>query len=239
MKVVYGATRNLYRPLRTAFGSLLIQHPKAKVICIIEDDELPYEVPKNVSLINAEKVEKLPVWLKESGPNYNSVFTYMSMLRLCLSKLLPEEDEILWLDVDTLIVDDISQLLNFDMGGRDGWTMAAVPDIMNPLKGEVRDYCNTGVVALNLQALRCYGIDDAMLKEINTVKRLWPDQDVINLYCNERKLVLPVEYNDFASHSRCFEPKIVHWAGIKTWWNGNVPQGRLWERYENIIGESL
>ena len=41
MIVVYAASRNLYPVLPMAYMSLLKHNPDARVICLIEDDELP------------------------------------------------------------------------------------------------------------------------------------------------------------------------------------------------------
>ena len=61
--VVYAASRNLYPWLPMAYMSLLKHNPEAGVVCLIEDDELPYEVPHNVGFVNVSNQVVHGRWL--------------------------------------------------------------------------------------------------------------------------------------------------------------------------------
>ena len=46
----------------------------------------------------------------KDGANSKTNFTYMSLLRVCYTKMLPDIDKVLQLDVDTVVVDNIDAI---------------------------------------------------------------------------------------------------------------------------------
>ena len=109
--VVYGGTRNLYPKMETAVKSLLSNNMIDQVYFLIEDDEFPIRLPECVKFINVSGQK----WFDKNGPNYSSQFTYMTLMRCALTHLLPEEKLALWLDVDTIVDDNIGELFEADM----------------------------------------------------------------------------------------------------------------------------
>ena len=103
---VYAGTRNLYNNMVTAAKSLLIHSDVEKIYFLIEDDTFPYELPPMVECIN---VSNQPFFRKD-GPNYNSSWTYMVLIRAALTKLFPNLNTILSLDVDTIVNQNINYL---------------------------------------------------------------------------------------------------------------------------------
>ena len=159
MIVVYAASRNLYPVLPMAYMSLLKHNPEAAVVCLIEDDELPYEVPGNVRCVN---VSEQP-WFDFACPNIKTNFTYLSLLRVCYTKLLPGVDRVLQLDVDTCICDSLMPIWKIDMEGK---YFAAVPEHLSQWKpyGSKNKYYNAGVCLFNLKAMREDGADDMLIE---------------------------------------------------------------------------
>ena len=49
---VYGGTRNVYRNMLAPMKSLLMNSDVDKIYFLIEDDEFPYPLPKEVECIN-------------------------------------------------------------------------------------------------------------------------------------------------------------------------------------------
>lgn len=222
MKIVaYCCTANWYEHLKVSVHSLLSHNPGIdKVICFIEDDELPWKYDK-VEAVNLNKLER---FITDGSPNYKTIFTYMTLMRLCFSKWLPY-DKVLQLDVDTLVVGNIEDLWDIDMTDM---AIAAVPDVINPFPEKCASYVNAGVMLCNLKLWRETGLDDKMLKEINSVKHLWPNQDVINIFCEGKKHLLDCIYNDIITKRRRFSPKILHYAGLKEWWKPGGYGAEFW-----------
>ena len=53
--VVYAGTRNVYDPMYVSLKSLLINNKIDRVYLLIEDDEFPYPIPKNVYPVNVSE----------------------------------------------------------------------------------------------------------------------------------------------------------------------------------------
>ena len=118
--VVYAGTRNLYRNMTTAVKSLLSHTHIDRVWFLIEDDEFPEELPAVIQCKNMSGQQWFP-----DGPNTRKRWSYMSLLRLALHEILPEEDRVLWLDIDTIVNTDITDLMKTDL---DGCYVAAVEE---------------------------------------------------------------------------------------------------------------
>ena len=202
--VVYAGTRKLYRDMVGAVKSLLTYNPDVRVYLLIEDDSFPYWMPECVETVN---VSGQP-WFRHDGPNYKSGWSYMILLRAALTKLFPEYDRILSLDVDTIVQEDLSFLWEMDM---DGKGVAAVPEYM--IKSRPKNYINVGVMMQNLALIREEEADNRMIDMLNRRKFLWPEQDALNNVFYGRMNILPVRYNDSFPCGYTDNPAVIHLCG--------------------------
>ena len=114
MKVaVYAGTRNIYSDMLPAAKSLLIHSDVDKIYFLIEDDEFPYELPPEIECIDVSN----QTYFDPNGPNYKSKCTYMVLIRAALSKVFPQYDTILSLDVDTIVNENINDIWNYNLDG--------------------------------------------------------------------------------------------------------------------------
>lgn len=203
---VYTGTRNLYPEMVPAVKSLLIHSDVDEIWLFIEDDEFPYELPKNVKIKNVSSQK----YFKPDGPNMKSKFTYMAMMRATLYKEFPKLDRILALDVDTLANDDISDLWDVDLG--DEYYLAAVREPARSWRDDI--YVNIGVALYNLEKLRD-GMGDEVVKALNEGNYTYLEQDVFNQKCKGKILEIGSEYNATNYTEPTNHPKIVHYAGMR------------------------
>lgn len=140
-----------------------------------------------------------------AGLPVNGPFTQAMWFRCLLPALLPEAERCLYLDVDTLVLDDLAPLWALDLG--DAW-LGAVTNVPLPIhagraeRWGVPDarYFNSGVLLLHLEALRRDGAMPAVLRFAREHPDLgWPDQDALNVVLGERRLALAPRWN--AMHS--------------------------------------
>ena len=203
---VYSGTRNVYPQMYTSLKSLLINNQMDRVYLLIEDDDFPYPLPKNVLPVNVSEQNFFPM----TGANFSSSYSYMEMLRCMLGTMFQEEDKMLWLDIDTIIDDDITDLFDINIAG---YYYAGV---MEPNKSRgIFQYINTGVVMCNLALLRGMRKEEEMMAFLNTYKFNFPGQDVPNLLCQGRIRVIGSEYNSCAWVLPCTRPKIIHYAALQ------------------------
>lgn len=124
--------------------------------------------------------------------------------RMSIARLLPAEIErVLILDSDTLVLDDISELWNIDMGDN---ILAGVADCMN-LKAFKRQfalsdgqfYANAGVFLVDVKKWREQNIEETI---INTIREhngnvFFFEQTLMNYSCRGKIMKLPAEYNSY------------------------------------------
>lgn len=254
--VVYTGTRNVYPHMEVAAKSLLCHTKVDRVFFLIEDDEYPGNLPDCITTMNVSGQQ----WFDPSGPNYKSTWTYMAFLRLAFGKLFPQYHQVLYLDTDTLVLNDISPLLStplpspycFAMVQEDVGdvplemihAMQASTDFVASFQSDnprpafcIRPYYNSGVMLMNLDKLRQSGMDDRMIQEINTTKYPYPDQDIINLFCHDRIKPLQTEYNVIPALFPDFPPgqiRIKHFASDKPLWKSS-----LWQSYRRMSWQQV
>jgi lipopolysaccharide biosynthesis glycosyltransferase len=123
--------------------------------------------------------------------------------RILLPDLLPDVTRILYLDVDVIVVDPISDLWQLDL---DGFYLAAVTNVPERhMLGHARDlglpgadrYFNSGVLLMNLDLMRrddcAAALSECALGRLDDL--LWPDQDALNLVLGDRRLDLHPRWN--------------------------------------------
>jgi lipopolysaccharide biosynthesis glycosyltransferase len=144
--------------------------------------------------ITDEQVAGLPVVAE---------FTKAMWYRIFLPQLLPGVDRVLYLDVDTLAMDDLGPLWATDL---DGAYVGAVTNVFQHdhahhprrlgLSGpEV--YFNSGVLLMDLDAMRRDDIAGALhgLALERGDALAWPDQDALNLVLSGRRKPLHPRWN--------------------------------------------
>jgi len=242
--VVYASTRNQYDKMETAAKSLLLNNVVDKVYFLIEDEEYPNKLPSCIETINVEPI--VENYFNKNGPNFNSDWSYMTLLRLALYDLLKGHNTVLYLDTDTLTINNISELFTVDLTG---YYCAGVVDEcigrvdMHVLRTDLGpdpfallirtpyvfgDYFNAGVMLFNLTALRD-GTGKKMVQMINTEPLQYKDQDAINITCRNKILRLPSDYNAAPMTAGTIHPKILHLSKVNNEYNKT-----LWVSYESM-----
>lgn len=204
--VVYAGTRNLYEQMYVCLKSLLAHNQIDRVYLLIEDDEYPFDIPPYVYPLNVSGQE----FFKPGTPNYSCQWSYMSMLRCAFGNMFPEEHKILWLDCDTIVHDNITDLFDMDING---YMYVGAIERQNCIY--LFKYINCGVLLMNLDMIRERGREEEMISMLNTYPFAFPDQDVINLLCQGWIRVISSEYNANAFTDKCSRPRIFHFAAVK------------------------
>ena len=216
--VVYAGTRNVYHNMAVAAKSLLCHTHIDRVWFLIEDDEFPEELPAVIKTKNMSGQQ----WFPE-GPNTRKRWSYMSLLRLALHEILPEEDRVLWLDIDTIVNADITDLFETEL---DGCYVAAAEE---PIRSKDPFlYYNAGVMVMDLKKLRD-GMADLLIRYVNRVDMRFPDQDVINLLCQGRIKPISPYWNSNIWIVEVSDPGITHFAADR-----NYERHKLWQKYEQM-----
>lgn len=200
---VYAGTRNVYPSMIVAAKSLLRNTRMDRVWFLTEDDEFPEPLPEVIRVMNVSGQGYFP----REGPNYGTPWSYMTLMRCALANLFPEERRMLWLDVDTIVDGDITELMQTDL---DGFCFAGVPE-PHKSRGVFR-YINAGVLLCNLDMIRRTGKADEIIWLINLRKLEFPDQDAINLLSQGYIRAVGGEWNVSDYTERGNGRRIIHYA---------------------------
>lgn len=229
MIIAMCATRNWYFYTAVALYSILSHNKIQKVYLFIEDDKIPYIQDKCVEFIN---INKTPEYVTKISPNYNTHYSKMSYIRCFFSKYL-KEDKVLYLDVDALVVGNIEELWNMDLeenyiagvhedGEWEGYLQ---------VKGLDKTYINSGVMIMDLKAIREQKLDDKMINLLNARKFAFPDQDVINITLKDKIKHISNKYNSTEITGFRDDAKIIHYIRERKGWIKESPRSNIWFQY--------
>ena len=218
-----------------------------------------YILDGNIEQENKDKIEKLKeiknfnlnfisidenlfeVYKKIGTHSYISLSTYY---RLKLASLLPDVDNILYLDCDVIINSNLAELLEIDISE---YYAAGVKDIAVNSSGYVPKledgnlYFNAGVLYFNLDKIRKDNIESEFEKYTieNFDKIRVGDQEIINVVCQgkikELSSTWNVQSSNFVNRSDYTKnPNIVHYVGRnKPWKFGSI---NYWKNlYFNVL----
>ena len=174
-----------------------------------------------------------------SGVEHISYFTYSKLL---FAEILPELDDVLYLDVDTLVrapLDDLlAWKLHHPVGGVHDWATGA-----HLFGTPSRPYFNAGVLRLSLRRMRQEQTWIKAQQIFQTRDLKIVDQDVFNLLFGDRFDSLPPTFNVFDSLvprrlKIAQDPVIVHFAGPdKPWLRSARSQfAQEWRRWYSQAG---
>lgn len=148
-----------------------------------------YNEKNEVTLINGTELFND---MMHNSVNMKTKYTPYTMMRLIMDKMEEIPSRILYIDIDTIVMSDLSPVWNLNMDGHD---FAAVPDAVGShFFG--KDYVNAGIILFNMEEIRKDGCFD-VARDI-TIKRwmFMPDQTALNEAAFGKKLFLDQKYND-------------------------------------------
>ncbi len=173
-------------------------------------------------------------------------YTNTTYFRLFLPELYPQYDKVLYLDSDIIVLGDISELYNTDMGTN---LVAAAPDDIIQTNKVFQDYAelvvgvanyqhyfNAGVLLMNLDELRKFKFQEKFLYLLEKVKfSVAQDQDYLNRLCKGRVTLVSHDWDVMPYVNEETKPediKIVHYNfAYKPWRFEDVKYNEYFWKY--------
>ncbi len=172
-------------------------------------------------------------------------YTNTIYYRLFIETLCPNYDKVVYLDADTILLDDVANLYNHDV--KNYLAGVIMEDVMNnyDVFGTYSErvlgihrtkYFNSGILVLNLKKFREEKIRDKFLDILNKFRFvLAPDQDYLNLLCKDKVLYIehgwnraPIPNTELTRNKL----KLVHYKITwKPWKYDNVMYGEYFWHY--------
>ena len=247
LPIVFSVDDNYVLPLCVTIQSLKNNCNSNLDICVFYDDLLQ----TNIELLTNLKTEKCDInfiSIKNELAQYQlktiGRFPVSVFFRLFAPKFLKEYSKILYLDCDLMVLGDISNLFNEDLGE---CVLAGVKDkYIND-----NESINSGVILFNTAKFLEQSICEKCLTYAqNTPTLVWPDQQAINYICKGKIKLLSVEYNFAPNYVLTpyvlsykelkTTPKIVHCIGHnKAWMYSQYPFSKDWWEMVKTLPEEI
>ena len=174
-------------------------------------------------------------------------FTLTIYFRIFIPLMFPEYDKAIYIDSDTCIPGDISELYNYDLednlfGGCTDISCADNPILCEYFRlnagASINEYINSGVLLMNMKKLREVEFEKHFLYILNKYHfdTVCPDQDYINAMAYGKILHLPNEWDAMPTNGHLVfdHPKIVHYnLFFKPWHYDGVDYEEYFWKYAN------
>lgn len=162
-------------------------------------------------------------------------YTCTTYYRIFIAEMFPELDKALYIDSDTVVLSDIGELFDCDLGDN---LVGGIPDetvgvtpifrtyVQQTLGVPADDYFNAGVLLMNLKAFRKENFYDKFVDLLGKYRfTVAQDQDYLNVLCKSRVLYVSPLWNKMPILSPDAQtPKLIHYnLTRKPWHYKGVP----------------
>ncbi|HJJ05034.1 MAG TPA: 1-acyl-sn-glycerol-3-phosphate acyltransferase [Clostridiaceae bacterium] len=173
-------------------------------------------------------------------------YTNTTYFRLFIPELYPQYEKALYLDSDTVVLADIAELYNTDIG--ENLVAAAQEGVIQNIKvyqdyvekvvgvASYKRFFNAGVLLMNLNELRRFQFQDKILYLLSTVKySVIQDEDYLNRMCKGRVKFVDSTWNKMPidiDNVKIEDIKLIHFNYVyKPWHFDNVLYGEIFWEY--------
>ena len=205
MVVAMACTENWNHYLTVDIYSLLKTTKKVKKIYLLLETDNIDSIPELKKVLEKYQVEFeilnfnkiFDDLVKKGNVNRDTIFSNFCFARLVLPSIV-KEDKILYIDTDAIVLKDIYNVWRYNI---DDYYVAGVKDygvLQNGVYKELGltgNYVNSGFLIMNLKKIREDKIQEKWFDVINKKKLRYPDQDALNLICQDKELYIPSIYN--------------------------------------------
>jgi hypothetical protein len=170
---------------------------------------------KKCEIIFLNMGEKYKDW--KTSNHYSAAVYY----RLSLSDKIKDLDKIIYLDCDTMVHNDLSNLYNIELGDKYYMGFPA-HEISYLVINGTRNYINSGVMLINLKLLRRIKASLIFDKYFYTYGTKKVDEYLINVIFYNKISFLPFEYGipDFEKNRTIIGSPSLFWKSLKGYSNG-------------------
>lgn len=177
-------------------------------------------------------------------------FTLTIYYRLFIASMFPEFDKAIYIDSDVVVLGDLAELYDTHLGYKvigacQDKSVAGVPQLVKYMEECIgvkkEEYINSGVLLMNLKALRESKFDEHFLCLLNTYhfQSIAPDQDYINAICNGKIHYLSAAWDTMPNEGtpELVGAKLIHYNLFsKPWCYDGVQYGDIFWKYAKDSG---
>lgn len=250
LNICYSTNEDFARHMAVSITSLLENNVHSKIVVHILYSDLSEATKARLSAFENRYKNTKIIFHKIDDSRFEKFgltiehITKETYFRYMIADVLPDIDRVLYLDGDTIVNGDISELFDTDLTN---YYCAGVSDIYIESVGYKKTlgldglYINAGVIFFNLDEMRKTNIAEKLFKLTAENNFKYQDQDAINIAFNGKMRELDCVYNFKRAHQKAFpekipSAKIVHYVGPnKPWRKFSLNRVKiLWYKYESL-----
>lgn len=175
-------------------------------------------------------------------------FTLTIYFRLFIATMFPQYDKAIYIDSDVIVLGDLAEMFDIDIGENyigacADKSVVDVPELRKYMEQAIgvnaNEYINSGVLLMNLKALREKEFYKHFLNLLNTYHFdcVAPDQDYINAICNGKIYYLDEVWDAMPNDNNppLKNAKLIHYNLFsKPWCYDDIQYGEyFWEYIKN------
>ena len=251
--------------IRVPILSILYNNSNEKVNIYIITDYISEYNKKNIkqtsNLFNNSKIEFLIIDDKKLKHLKTGNWPIHAWYRILIPELLDNKTKrVLYLDADTLVLQNLSKLFNLNLSNKSIAASIDYQDLFDyPFErcgySKEKQYICSGIMLINLDYWRKNNLTEKIIKwaKDNEDNIKCPDQDAINFICQDSKIILPMKYGVMdcflinpifkeAGYSKqiqeCIDnPIIIHFNGCPPWYKeyNRHTLHNEWEKYNQML----
>lgn len=244
--------------------SIIENHKNKEVAIHLLSDFISDKMRKRLNeVVEGLKTTTLHIHIvnDESLRGLKDTWSIYTWYRVLLPHVLSNDiHRVLYLDADTVVAGDLSELFTIDMDKK------AIAGSIDPESynqetfvrcgyDSSKKYICAGVMLMNLDYWREHNLTDAVINwgRKNNDRIKFPDQDTINYLCRDTKIILPLQYGiigGFFQKEQYYQkpfinelrnaiksPRIIHYAGQAPWKKeiANHLMQKEWIKYNKML----
>ncbi|MBO5286343.1 MAG: glycosyltransferase family 8 protein [Clostridia bacterium] len=227
-------------------------HYKVYVLCedipVDKKDKLDFLIDDTMTIDFIDVGFKVNPIRKEMHDTLRDYYTLSIFYRLFIPTLFPEYDKAIYIDSDIVVLDDLTSLFDIDI--KDTLLGVVVDQVVSnaePFKYytkkhigvDANHYFNSGVLLMNLSALRNFRLEEKFVSIIKThvLETVAPDQDYLNYLCKDKVTYLHAGWDKMSITDKDMpisDVKLIHYNMFnKPWRYDDVPYETYFWKYAN------
>jgi len=230
-------------------------------ICLSAED-LPQEYKEALATLKIRNENLNFTFLSLEGRyefEHSGRFTNAAYYRLLLPMIFPNLDKIMYIDCDTVVQSDLAalyrntNLTNHYLAAVKEFVLDFQMDHLKNIGCDPDNYFNSGFLLLNLELLRKDDLVSKFMEASKSDVYIFPDQDILNIYCAHRTIWLPPLYNGInvfrvPAYRSLFNAKFenedwdllkiigtIHYTGDRKPWNNYTLDFEKWWQYYKLL----
>lgn len=170
-------------------------------------------------------------------------YTSSTYYRLFIADMFKEYNKVIYLDSDTIVLDDISKLYNYNI--KDNYVGAITDKVVNSndtfkkyskevLGIKAKKYFNAGVIVMNLKMFRENNFYESFINLLSFYKfKVAQDQDYLNIICKDKIKYISNSWNVMpVRKEKRKKPSLIHYnLTMKPWHYIDIPYSLYFWKY--------